>query len=393
MTESKHKLKVLGIGFDYQSIVAAQTRGDFLVRFVEISRHVDRLTRIIYCPASAKLEPIKIGDTGEVIFTNSKTKLHFYLDLLKISKRLFPEAEYDVITTEDVLFAGLGGLLVRRKFKKPLNVQTFDSRINNPFWLKESGKNHLLNAIAKFVVKRADTIRVVAECTKKNLIEMGIKAEKIFVVPTIIDVSRFDNVDGSEIRKKYLKNESGRIVMFVGRLSKEKNIPMLIRAFASVSGEFPDARLLIVGGGPEREKLEALAAGLGLGEKAIFAGPVEYDLIPQYHAAADIFVLPSFHEGRANVLVEAALASTPIIATDAGDAGECIQNDKNGFLVRVGNQEDLENKIILMLKDPEMLRNFNELSRKNIIDYLTRVNDSILLIRMWCKTAYTMSRP
>ena len=383
MDANRTPLRVLGIGFDYQSIVASQTRGDFLARFVEIARHVDRLTRIIYCPAGARLAPIKVGEQAEVIFTNSRSKWHFYHDLFEIMRKIAGPDTFDVISAEDPLFAGIAGVLLRRKYHWPLNVQTFDSRINNPHWLRENKKNYLLNEIAKFVFKRADSVRVVAECTKKTLLAMGLRQRDIFVVPTIMDIRRFENVDGHGVRGQYLKKEHDQIILFVGRLSPEKNLPFLIRSFAAVRDAFPGALLLIVGGGPEQSCLEEMAAGLGLAGHVIFTGPVEYEDIPRYHSAADIFVLPSWHEGRANVLVEAALSRTAIIATDVGDARVCVADGQSGYVIKENDTAALTNSLTDLLADDEKRQRFAAAGYEHVVHYLEGVNDVRRLVEAW----------
>jgi glycosyltransferase involved in cell wall biosynthesis len=381
------KLNVLGIGLDYQSFRKDHFRGDFNDRLKEMSSYVGKLTRVIYSPHDASMPSMKPEDNIKVIFSNSVTKGAFFKDAGNILSGILSRESVDLITAEDYLMAGLVGWRLKRKFNIPLNIQINDGRINNPSWLSERWKNHLLNVVGKFTLKQADTIRVVSERTKRDLVKIGFSAERIFVAPTIVNVARFQEVNGEELRKKYLRDKYDRIILFVGRVSLEKDLPTILRAMQKVVKVFPRVLFLIVGSGPEEKSLRERVRELGLVNHVEFSGPVEYENIPEYFACADIFVLSSLHEGRANVLVEAALSKKSIIATNVGDADQYVLDDRSGFLIKTCDDQSLAGKAIFLLRNQDISRQFGEAGCKHAKEKLLKYNDPRLLIQCWEATA------
>jgi glycosyltransferase involved in cell wall biosynthesis len=307
----------------------------------------------------------------------------FFKDAQTILSKILASEQVDLITAEDYLMGGLAGWILKKKFKIPLNIQVNDGRIDNPYWLGERGKNRLLNVIGKFTLKRADTIRVVSERTKRDLVRVGIASERIFVVPTVVNTVRFIKVDGSAIRNKYLGQKFDRIVLFVGRLSQEKDIPTILRAMKQVVAKHPSVLLLIVGGGPQEQNLKSQINKLGINNNVVFSGSVDYEEIPKYFACADIFVLSSLHEGRANVLVEAGLSRKPIIASNVGDADQYVVDGKTGFVFESGDEGKLAEKINFFLNNSAMIKEFGDAGFDHIQKRMTEYNDPKNLIRCW----------
>jgi len=379
-------LKVLGLGLDYEAFDKAQTRGDFTDRLKEMANHLQKLTRVIYAPVAWPLKRVDITDNVDVYFTHSKNKRAFKKDARAVLGEILKKEAYDLITAEDYLMAGLTGLHLRKVYGIPLNVQINDGRINNPYWIQERPKNYILNMIAKYVVRRADTIRTVSERTKRDLIDLGVSPERIYVAPTVVDTSRFENADGSTLRQKYLGNKYERIILFVGRLSREKDILTILKALQKTVKEYPKTLLLLVGQGPEEAYLTAMVEEFDLKDNVHFNGAVDYGSIPQYFACADMMVLASLHEGRANVLVEGGLSSKPILASNVGDADQYIKDGETGFIFEPGDYEDLANKIMIFLKDPQKIKDFGERSYLHVQEKLNKYNKRELLIDCWEET-------
>jgi 1,2-diacylglycerol 3-alpha-glucosyltransferase len=118
----------------------------------------------------------------------------------------------------------------------------------------------------------------------------------------------------------------------VGRLAEEKNVDFLLRAFARIAAERPQATLVLVGKGPREHSLQSLAQKLGLGERAIFTGTIPHSEVPHYAAAADLFVFPSLAETQGLVLIEAMAAGTPVVAVEALGSADVL-TEGGGLLV------------------------------------------------------------
>jgi len=146
------------------------------------------------------------------------------------------------------------------------------------------------------------------------------------------------------------KDRSNKIVS-AGRLTKEKNHRMLIKAFAKIRQEHPDYCLYIYGEGALRSELEALIKDLGLEDSVFLPGNVE-DLHDRM-ADAQIFVLTSYYEGQSNALIEAMMMGLPCICTRYEGVTELIKNGKNGLLVRPDDDEQLYRMLNILIKDKQ----------------------------------------
>ncbi len=328
--------------------------GNLQQRLVEYGRHLDYLYCVTYTPKDRALyKRQKLSDNVEVFPSLSRNIVFFTWDAYRIASEICRHDDIDVITTQDPIFCGIAGLALKYRYRKPLLVQVHGDSLDNKYWLRERRVRYLLNVVGKFVLRRADGIRVVSERVKKRIMDMGIAEERIFKLPIYIDVKKFSDArGGEEIRRRFSHYDN--IVLFVGRLAKEKNIPNLLKAAAIVIKKFPRTLFLIVGDGPEREKLERLAKELQIENNVVFEGLIEHDRLPAYYKACDVFVLPSDHEGRAMVLVEAMAAGRAVISTEVSGADDVIQEGKTGFIVPVGNHKALADKLRYLIENPSL---------------------------------------
>ncbi len=153
---------------------------------------------------------------------------------------------------------------------------------------------------------------------------------------------------------------SGEGVLYVGRLASKKGLEYLLKAMADV-----DAHLTIVGDGSERDRLEALAAELGV--DATFVGEVAPENVGRYYRGAGVFVLPSLEgEGMPNVVLEAMSWGVPVIATDSGGLPTMIEDGGNGFLVPMRDSDALGEKTEELLADEKKRRNMGTIARRYV---------------------------
>jgi glycosyltransferase involved in cell wall biosynthesis len=176
--------------------------------------------------------------------------------------------------------------------------------------------------------------------------EMGVRKSRLAVLPNPVDVEGVRNSIGLN---PVDWNGSGPHLLAVGRLSREKGFDLLLRAFASVRTEFPDANLLIAGAGPEEAALKAQCHALGLDASVSFAG---YVASPWAHfSGATLFVLPSRHEGMPNALLEAAAAGLPIVALPAsGGLVGLVRHQPGVWLAPEISSEALADSLLTALR-------------------------------------------
>ena len=161
-------------------------------------------------------------------------------------------------------------------------------------------------------------------------------------------------------------------VGFAGRLTRPKGADVLIRAFARVAVDVPEARLLIVGDGPERVRLERLAVDLGLGRAVRMFGHVDRDRVETELEAAWVQVVPSrYEEPFGLVAAEAMMRGTALIASRAGGLTEIVEHDQTGLLVARGDEQALADALRSLLRDPGLADRMGSAGRKRALRSFT----------------------
>jgi glycosyltransferase involved in cell wall biosynthesis len=199
-----------------------------------------------------------------------------------------------------------------------------------------------------------DHMTIVSEAAFDRFVTEGIVPKEILrVVPNGVDTSRFRSVSplaGQSVRRS-LGLGSEFVWLAVGRFEAAKDYPNLLRAFAQVRQQEPRAVLLLVGRGSLQPETEALAEELGLGHGVRFLG-VRGD-VPEVMSAADGYVMSSAWEGMPMVLLEAAAAALPIVATTVGGNHEVVRHEETGFLVPPRDPQMLGLAMLRLSRLPE----------------------------------------
>lgn len=284
----------------------------------------------------------------------------------RICSNIIKKEKIDAILTQDPFLTGITGYLLKKRYKIPLIIALHGDYLDNKYWIEECLINKFYNKIGKFILKRGDAWRVDSIKIKNHLIsEYGFPPQKIFVFPIYINVEKFyTSKEPNAIRQKYSSYDN--IILFIGRLAKQKNVGNLLRAVPSVLKEFPKTLFLIVGTGGEEKQLKRMADELNIVQNVKFEGFVDHDRIPEYLHACDIFVLPSNYEGRATVLVEAMACEKSVICTDISGARDVIINGENGYVVSQNNHIELAQKIIYLLKNPEERTEIGKIGKRTV---------------------------
>src|SRR4030065_1999379 len=152
------------------------------------------------------------------------------------------------------------------------------------------------------------------------------------VIPNGLDLAAHRDVAQPMDRKLFGFSQDDVITTYVGRLAPEKNLSLLVRAFYGVASTYDHVRLLIVGDGPERENLETQVKHMDLTTKVHFTGMVDYQDVPAYLAASDIFVTPSSSETFGLSTVEGMAAGLPILGIDAPGTSDIVEDGLTGVI-------------------------------------------------------------
>lgn len=162
----------------------------------------------------------------------------------------------------------------------------------------------------------------------------------------------------------------GKTMMFIGRMSGVKGAPLMIDALAALLPRHPDARLLMIGDGPERPALERQAAQLGVSDAVQFTGYQTQDQVAAHLARADLLALPSFAEGVPVVLMEAMASGLPVVSTRIAGIAELVEDGVSGYLTPPGDLATLVARLDTLLSDADLRQRMGQKGREKVVaDY------------------------
>jgi len=209
------------------------------------------------------------------------------------------------------------------------------------------------------IIKKADVITAISGYLADFAKKFNKKA-RVFVVPNGVDLKRFMNQESGIPPKARLakggRNQEEKIIITVSRLVKKNGIDILINAFNLLNTKYKiqDSKLIIVGDGKERKKLEKLVQKSGIKDRVRFLGSISPNEIPKYLSQADVFVRPSRSEGLGSAFLEAMALGLPIIGSSAGGIPDFLRNGETGLICEMENSEDLARKIKRLLEDEDL---------------------------------------
>jgi len=218
-------------------------------------------------------------------------------------------------------------------------------------WIANDLKGRAYTAADKVLLRFFRHVIVVSERMRGQLRRRGVAAERISVIPNALVVESYHpDRNDKRVRSEWGIPVHHRVVGKIGRLSAEKCQALFLRAAADVSRAVPDVSFVLVGVGPDEQRLRALASDLGISDRVVFAG-YRKDMQKVYDSL-DLVVQSSRTEGMPNVLLEAALMRVPVVATDVGGTAEVVTDGLTGRLVPSGNLPALVRGVCEALTDP-----------------------------------------
>jgi len=251
----------------------------------------------------------------------SRTPAAIARALIPLLRDIRSRFSFDVIDAEFFWPDGPAAAELARAFGVPFSIKARGADIHA--WGARSDTGRQVVSAGR----SAQGLLAVCEAMKRDMVALGLPGERIAVHYTGIDGELFVPVDRSEAKRPI--GVEGPLLVTAGALIPRKGQKFAIEALALI----PDATLVLVGHGPDRADLEALARRLGLDGRVRFLGCRPHGELPGWLAAADVTLLPSASEGLANVWVESLACGTPVVTTDAGGAREAIDRPEAGRLV------------------------------------------------------------
>lgn len=336
-------MKVLGVGYGRHLFVKSN---------VEVSRlelcaaAVDSYDQIVFTYKHEGYEKVVHKNGLTVHPTNSKNKFSMLFDAYALGTRINKQrGGLDVVTAQDPFETGLVSYFLSRKLAVPFNVQEHTDVFSTEQWRTESFMNRLRYIAGIFVIKRADTVRVVSARIKAAIINKFANEAKIRYLPVAISTDNFS------FSKHQLSDTFTYIS--VARFVKQKNLTLLINSFSEAYKINQKLRLVLVGRGPERQKIESTIQTFFPEDSPISILDWSDD-VPALFNKADAYVLSSNYEGWGRVLVEARVSGLPVVTTDVGCIGEVIIDNTHGLVVPVGDKEKLTEALVKLSTNTDL---------------------------------------
>ena len=279
--------------------------------------------------------------------------------LLEVAQRTQPQ----LLHAHSPVLNALPALRVGRKLGIPVvyEVRAFweDAAVDHGSTTEGSLRYRLTRAMETWALRRADHVFTICEGLRIDIVGRGIPAGDVTVIPNAVDIDLFEPGGVPDhVLKTDLGLQGASVIGFIGSFYAYEGLDLLLAAFPAILAKRPDARILLVGGGPQEAALKAQAARLGLADKVVFTGRVPHGEVRRYYDLVDVLAYPR-HSMRLTELVtplkplEAMAQGRLLVASDVGGHKELIRDGVNGILFESGSAGALANAIVDVLASPE----------------------------------------
>ena len=266
------------------------------------------------------------------------------------------EVQYDLLHSHYWL-SGWVGERVRRAWHVPhvVNFHTL-GEIKNRAWQGQRESRRRIATERRLV---ADADAIIATSAQERIEMMRLydaEPERVAVIPCGVDLATFRPQDRLEARSLLGLPSDGSFVLYAGRIEPFKGLDLLIQASAMLEDR-ADLTVLIAGGhpiDPEVRRLQEMAGSLGLEQAIRFLGTIPHDRMPLYYSAADVCVVPSYHETFGLAALEAMACGTPVVATNVGGLQSLIRDGETGYLVAWHCPDPFADRLELLLRNASL---------------------------------------
>ena len=269
---------------------------------------------------------------------------------LAVTPRILRAERTQILHAGHVLTSGVAALVLKRTLGVPYAVYGYGADLTD--YAQYPGVSRL----RRRVLREAEGVVTISNFSVEALRREGVDEGRIVKVLMGIDTARFrPDVDRDAIRRRHGLGDRP-VLLTVARLVERKGHDVVIRALQQIRQKRRETVYLVVGAGPERARLERLAAEIGVGRSVIFTGFVADEDVPAYYAACDVFVLCSRQvgtnfEGGGNVSLEASASARPVVVGRSGGTGEHVLHGETGLLVDPTDPDDVAAAVLALLDD------------------------------------------
>ncbi len=275
----------------------------------------------------------------------------------------------DIIHVHSPFLLGRVGAKYARKYQIPLVVtfHTLYEEYVHYFPWKQKTTKELTRKICRNFCNSCDLVISPTEIVADYLVKLGVTTP-IESIPTGINLTSFQKTNSHWLRSTYQIDPDKKILIFVGRLGQEKNIPFLFNILHKLLPAYPQLCLVVVGNGPEKETFVEQIKQMGLTKQIILTGKLPWEKVVDCYQDSDIFVCSSLTETQGLVVVEAKAAGLPTVAVRSYGVGEMIADQEDGFLTEL-DEDSFQQKIKLLLDDPQLYQQMSQKAQENSLKF------------------------
>ena len=283
--------------------------------------------------------------------------------LAKRLDEIIPEIKPDILHAHSPALNGLAALKAAKKHKIPLvyECRAFweDAAVDHGTTTEGGLRYYLTKKLETYVFKQADAITTICEGLRSDIVSRGIPAEKITVIPNAVDIEQFTyGVEPDQTLRTQLGLQNKTVLGFIGSFYAYEGLPLLLEALPKILEKQPETRLLLVGGGPQEALIKQKTKELGLEQQVIFTGRIPHERVQDYYNQVDIFVYPRLSMRLTDLVtplkpLEAMAQGRLVVASDVGGHKELIEHQRNGYLFKANDADDLAATVLNLLNQPQ----------------------------------------
>jgi glycogen(starch) synthase len=284
----------------------------------------------------------------------------------------------DIIHAHSPLLNGLPALWIGHRFGIPVayEARAFweDAAVDHGTCKEKSIRYRLIRMLETVLFKRVDRVVTICEGMRRDVIQRGVGAEKIMVVPNGVDAKWFQPHPRADALGEQLGLDGNPVFGFIGSFYHYEGLRFLFDAFPKIAKKVPGVKLLMVGGGVEEPILREMARKFA--ESVIFAGQVSHDKIRDYYSVADVLVFPRLRMRLTELVtplkpLEAMAMAKAVLASDVGGHRELIRHESTGLLFESGNEENFVGMAVRAANDAKLRVALGESARRYVTEERT----------------------
>lgn len=323
----------------------------------------------IFCPNyGGTISQEKIWRFQSVKIKNEPIEERILIWSKKIIREIIKQ-KLDIVHAHTPFSAGWLAQKVAKKTKVPL---FYSSHMLYPeyakYWLIKNNKllPFFLKKYLKYYGNKCQALIAPSLKMKKLLENYGVQ-RPIFVLPTGLDLKKIANAPKPEnnFKENFGLKKEDKILLYVGRITEEKNISFLINAFQKITKKRKDTYLLLVGDGPLETKMQEKVKKLKIISRVLFLGRLPWEKVLKLYQTSRVFVFASLTDTQGLIIAEASYFGLPIVALKDDCYANILINNKNGLTVYPHRTDLFAEKVLTILDNPELAKKFSDDGRQN----------------------------